>query len=151
MGLSYLEEGVTQLLSIRSRLFITGILLCLALAATIFCAVQTEQAIQRFQHARTLAAEGDVSTIQPWMTIHYISRIYYVPESYLYEQLNITNPTSISQVPLRSIAVRLNRSVDELIRTTQTAIRTYRKQHPHRHSFTKLHANELIALERRMT
>lgn len=151
MGLSYLEEGVAQLLSTRSRLFITGILLCLALAATIYCAVQTEQAIQRFLQARTLAAEGDVSTIQPWMTIHYIARIYYVPEGYLYEQLNITNTTSISQVPLRSIAVRLNRSVDGLIRNIQTAIRTYRKQHPHRNSFTKLCANELLALERRMT
>jgi hypothetical protein len=113
--------------------------------------VQTEQAILRFQQARSLAAEGDVRTIQPWMTIHYISRVYDVPETYLYEQLNITNPSSISQVPLRSVAVRFNQSVDGLIRNIQTAIKTYRNQHPHRHSFTKLHAKELLALERGMT
>jgi hypothetical protein len=126
-------------------------LLCLAIAATIFCAVQTVKAIQYFQQARTLTAEGDVSTIQPWMTIHYISRVYHVPESYLNEQLNITDPRSISHVPLRSLAVRYNRSIDGLIRDIQTAIKTYRKQHPHSHSFINLQAKELLALERRMT
>ncbi len=113
--------------------------------------MQTVQAIQRFQQVRTLASEGDVSIIQPWMTIHYVSRIYYVPESYLYEQLNIAGPGSISRVPLRTIAVRYHRSLDGLIKDIQTAIKTYRKQHPHHHSFTNLHANELLALERRMT
>ena len=139
------------MLSTRSRLFVTSILLCLAIAATIFCAVQTVKAIQNFQQARTLTAEGDVSTIQPWMTIHYISRVYYVPESYLNEQLNITDPRSISHVPLRSLAVRYNRSIDGLIRDIQTAIKVYRKQKPHRLSFSDLHANTLLALERSMT
>jgi hypothetical protein len=125
--------------------------LCLAIAATIFCAVQTVKAIQYFQQARTLTAEGDVSTIQPWMTIHYISRVYYVPESYLNEQLHITDSRSISHVPLRSLAVRYNRSIDGLIRDIQTAIKTYRKQHPRSHSFNNLQAKELFALERRMT
>jgi hypothetical protein len=113
--------------------------------------VQTVQAIQRFQEARSLSAEGDVSTIQPWMTIHYVSHAYYVPESYLDEQLKIKDPNSIRHVPLRSLAVRYNRSIDGLIRDIQTAIKTYRKQHPLRHSFTNLHANQLLALERRMT
>jgi hypothetical protein len=125
--------------------------LCLAIAATIFCAVQTVKAIQHFQQARTLTAEGDVSTIQPWMTLHYISRFYYVPESYLNEQLHITDSKSISHVPLRSLAVRFNLSIDSLIRDIQTAIKTYRKEHPHSHSFINLHANQLLALERGMT
>jgi hypothetical protein len=145
------DEGVAQLFNLRSRLIVTGILLCLALGATIFCAVQTVQAIQRFQQARSLSAEGDVSTIQPWMTIHYVSRVYYVPESYLDEQLKIKDPNSIRHVPLRSLAVRYNRSIDGLIRDIQTAIKTYRKQHPLRHSFTNLHANQLLALEGGMT
>jgi hypothetical protein len=140
-----------QQLSIRSRLIVTSILLCLALGATIFCAVQTVQAIQRFQQARTLAAQGDVSTIQPWMTIHYISRVYYVPESYLIEHVNITDSRPVSHIPLRSLAVRYNRSIGGFIRDIQTAIKAYRKQNPQRHSFTKLHANTLLALERSMT
>jgi len=144
-------EGVVQLLSTRSRLFVTSILLCLALGATIFCAVRTVQAIQRFQQARTLAAQGDVSTIQPWMTIHYISRVYSVPESYLIEHLNITDSRPVSHVPLRTLAVGYNRSLDGLIRDLQTAIKAYRKQNPHSHSFTNLRPNTLIALERSMT
>ena len=140
-----------QQLSTRSRLFVTSILLCLALGATIFCAVRTVQAIQRFQQARTLAAQGDVSTIQPWMTIHYISRVYSVPESYLIEHLNITDSRSVSRVPLRTLAVRYNRSLDGLIRDLQTAIKAYRKQNPQSPSFTNLHIATLLALERNMT
>ena len=135
-------------MSTRSRLFVTSILLCLALGVTIFCAVQTVQAIQRFQQARTLAAHGDVSTIQPWMTIHYVSRVYSVPESYLFEQLNITDSRPVSHVPLRSLASRYNRSVDGLIRELQTAIKVYRKQNVQRHSPINLHTKTLLALER---
>ncbi len=139
------------MLSTRTRLIVTGMLLCLALGATIFCAVQTVQAIQRFEQARALTIEGDVSTIRPWMTIHYISHVYHVPESYLYEQLNITNSMSIQRVSLRSLAVRYNRSLDGLIRDIQTAIKIYRKQHPPPHSFTSRRARELLALERKKT
>ena len=140
-----------QPLSTRSRLLVTSILLCLAVAATIFCAVQTMRAIQRFQQARTLAAQGDVSTVQPWMSIHYVSRFYSVPESYLIEHLNITDSRPVSHVPLRTLAVRYNRSLDGLIRDLQTAIKAYRKQNPHSHSFTNLHAYTLLALERSIT
>jgi len=113
--------------------------------------VQTVQAIQRFQHARALTATGDVSTIRPWMTIPYISRVYHVPESYLYESLNITDPQSAHRTSLRSLAIRYNRSLDGLIRDIQTAIKTYHKQHPPHHWFASLHANELLAIERRKT
>ena len=140
-----------QLLSTRSRLFVTSILLCLALGATIFCAFQTVRAIQRFQQARSQNAQGDVSTIQPWMTIRYVSRFYSVPESYLIEHLNITDSRPVSRVPFRTLAVRYNRSLDGLIRDLQTAIKAYRKQNPHSHSFTNLRPNTLLALERSMT
>jgi hypothetical protein len=144
-------EGVVQQLSIRSRLFVTSILLCLAIAATIFCAVQTVRAIQRFQQARSMVVRGDVSTIQPWMTIHYISRVYSVPESYLIKHLNITDSRPVSHIPLRILAVRYNRSIDGFIRDIQTTIKAYRKQNPHRLSFSDLHVNSLLALERSMT
>jgi hypothetical protein len=140
-----------QLLSTRSRLFVNSILLCLALGATIFCAFQTVRAIQRFQQARSLAAQGDVSTIQPWMTIHYVSREYAVPERYLTEHLNITYSRPVSHIPLRSLAVRYNRSLDGLIRDLQTAIKAYRRQNPQSLSFSNVHAGMLLALERSMT
>ena len=151
IGGGTLIEEVAQPLSTRSRLFVTSILLCFALGATIFCAVQTIWAIQRFQHARTLASQRDVSTIQPWMSIHYISRVYAVPESYLIVHLNFTDSRPVSHIPLRSLAARYNRSVDGLIRDVQIAIKTYRKQNSHHLSLANMHVNTLLALERSIT
>jgi hypothetical protein len=144
-------EEIVQLVSTRSRLIVTSILLCLALGATIFCAFQTVQAIQRFQQTRSLTTRGDVSTIQPWMSIHDVSRVYSVPETYLTVRLNITDSRSVSHIPLRSLAVRYNRSLDGLIRDLQIAIKAYRKLNPQSLSFTNLPIATLLALERSMT
>jgi hypothetical protein len=85
------------------------------------------------------------------MTIHYISHVYAVPERYLVGSLNVTDTRPVAHVPLRTLAVRYNRSVDGIIRDLQIAIKAYRKQNSHRLSFSKLHVNALLALERSMT
>ncbi len=118
---------------------------------TIFCAVQTVRAIQRFQLARLQIVQGDVNAIQPWMTIHYISRIYAVPEGYLIASISITDSRQVSHIPLRSLAVRYNRPVNGLIRDLQIAIKTYRKQNYHHLSFTGHPPKILPALERSKT
>ncbi|GAC1568102.1 MAG: hypothetical protein NVS3B14_16210 [Ktedonobacteraceae bacterium] len=112
----------------RQKLIGTSILLCLALGLTVFCAVQTVQAIQRFEQDRKLAMSGDVSTIRSWMTIPYIARFYHVPESYLDEWLHITDARSIQHVPLLALANRSKRPVNNLIHDIQNAILNYRKQ-----------------------
>jgi len=119
-------------LNVRSKLIITGILLCLALGLTIFCAVQVVQAVQRFQQTRHMALTGDVGTIRPWMTIPYVSRVYHVPESYLLQRLNISDPRSVRNVTLDSLSGRLHRTPETLIHEIQTAIQTYRKERPSR-------------------
>ena len=140
-----------QPLSTRSRLIVTSILLCLALGATVFCAVQTVRAIQRFEQARSLATQGDVNAIEPWMTIHYISHAYSVPESYLIARINISDSRPVSHVPLRTLAVRYNRSVDGIIKEIQIAIKAYRKGYTYHLSFSYMHVNVLLALKRRVT
>jgi hypothetical protein len=135
-------------LSLRTKLLVTGIFLCVALGATIFFAVQTIQAIQRFQEEHALTLAGDVSTIRPWMTIPYIARVYHVPESYLYERLHITDPQSVRLTSLHALAGRYNLPVDGLISDVQNAIRTYRNQHPH-DATASLYIDTLLALERR--
>ena len=137
-------------MSTSRKLIITGVLLCLALGATIFLAAQTVQAIQHFreQHALRLAGAASVSTIRPWMTITYISRAYNVPESYLYESLYISNPKSVRRTSLHSLAARYNRPVDVLIREIQTAFESYRQQHPSGLSFASWQARELLFQER---
>ena len=136
-----------QPLSARSRLIVTSFLLCLAVAVTIFCAVQTVQAIQRFQLAHSQIVHKDVNAIQPWMTIHYISRVYAVPEEYLIQQISITDTGQISRVPLRTLAIRYNRSVDGLIRELQIAIKAYRKQ-DYQYLYARGSPRSLPALER---
>lgn len=117
-------------MNVRLKLISTGILLCLALGLTIFCALQTVQAVQRFQQSRHMALTGDVRSIRSWMTIPYISKVYHVPESYLLQRLHVSDPRSVSHVTLLSLAERFHRTPDALIHEVQTAIQTYRKQHP---------------------
>jgi hypothetical protein len=117
-------------LNVRLRLIGIGILLCLALGLTIFCAVQAVQGVQRLQQSRQMAHSGDVRGIRPWMTIPYVSRVYHVPESYLLEGLHISDPSSVRHVTLHSLAECLHRTPDALIFQIQTAIQAYRKQHP---------------------
>jgi hypothetical protein len=113
--------------------------------------MQTVQAIQRFEQTRTLTAEGDVNTIRPWMTIPYISRVYHVPETFLYESLNIKDAQTAHHTSLRSLAIRYNRPLNKFISDVQTAITTFREQHPPQHSSDIRHVNELPGRERRKT
>ena len=119
-------------MSARIKLIGTGILLCLALGATIFCAMQTVQAIQRFEESRNLATSGDVSTIGDWMTLPYVARVDHVPENYVDQWVHIRDRQSTRHSTLRALADQYNRPVDSLIHDIQRAIVTYRKQHtPH--------------------
>ncbi|HEY6541865.1 MAG TPA: hypothetical protein VIZ18_13045 [Ktedonobacteraceae bacterium] len=111
----------------RVKLVVTAILLCLALALTVFCAEQTVQAFQRFQQEHQLAVTGDVSTIRPWMTVPFIAHFYHVPESYLDQSLHITNDKMVRHLPLRDLASRIKRPLNSLILDIQHAILNYRK------------------------
>jgi len=114
-------------LNARLKLVVTAILLCLALALTIFCAVQTVQAFQKFQQEHQLAVTGDVRAIRSWMTVPYIAHFYHVPESYLDQSLHITGDRTAHLLPLRDLASRIKRPLDGLIRDIQHAILNYRK------------------------
>ncbi|MGH2497061.1 MAG: hypothetical protein ACRDIV_20375 [Ktedonobacteraceae bacterium] len=113
----------------RLKLAGTGILLCIALGLTIFCAVQTVQAIQRFQQDHKLAVSGDVSTIRSWMTVPFIAHFYNVPESYLEASLHIPPGEPVRHYPLHALADHFKRPLDGLIHDVQHAILNYRKQH----------------------
>jgi hypothetical protein len=128
-------------LNMRLRFVILGVLLCLSTAAAIFAAVTTYQAIQQFKRERALTQSGDVSTIRPWMTVHFIAQTYRVPENYLYQSLHITNPQPVSHATLRVLADHYKRPVNDVIHNLQVAILSYRKQHPRGGS--PLHSGQL--------
>jgi hypothetical protein len=99
----------------------------MAVGLTVFCAVQTVQAFQRFQQEHQLVMTGDVRAIRPWMTVPYIAHFYHVPESYLDQSLHITNDQAIHRLPLHDLASRVKRPLNSLILDIQHAILNYRK------------------------
>lgn len=119
--------GAPTGLNARVKLALTALLLALALALTVFCAIQTVQAFQRFQQEHQLVVNRDVRAIRPWMTVPYIAHFYHVPESYLDQSLHITGDRTTHLLPLRDLAPRVKRPLDGLIQDIQHAILNYRK------------------------
>jgi hypothetical protein len=117
-------------LSVRVKFVIVGVLLLLALSVTIFAAVATIQAFQGLQQQSALVNSGDVRTVSDWMTIPYIARTYHVPEDYLYQWLHITGAQKPLHVTLRLLAARYHRTVSDMVRSVQAAIRAYRAHSP---------------------
>jgi hypothetical protein len=113
----------------RLKFVILGVLLCLSTGAAIFAAVTTYHAIQQFKRERALTQSGDVSTIRPWMTVHFIAETYRVPENYLYQSLHIANPQPVRHATLRVLADHYKRPVNDVIHNIQVAILSYRRQH----------------------
>src|SRR5438309_9562742 len=125
----------------RLRFVIVGVLLCPSTGAASFAAVTTCQAIQQFKREHALAQSGDVSTIRPWMTVHFIAETYRIPENYLYQSLHIANPQPVRHATLRVLADHYKRPVNDVIHNIQDAILSYRRQHPQ--SGSPLHADQL--------
>ncbi len=111
------------------------VLLCLLLLVTIgflaFATMQTVQQVRSFQEHSHAVKAGDVSTVSSWMTIHAVSRIYHVPESYLNQELGIRNPETVRHATLNTLAKTSHKPVNTVIHTVQRAIVTYRKTHPY--------------------
>jgi hypothetical protein len=132
-------------LSLRVKLYLVCILLCLAISATVVAASAAFQDMQRFQQQNAMAISGDVRTIHPWMTIPYIAHLYHIPESYLYRSLQIADTPLLRHVTLHALASRSQRPVNAMIRTLQHAIQTYRQQHPRKHTIFKRASSISIA------
>jgi len=114
----------------RIKIGILSALLLFVLAFSVFAMVNTYKAVQALQVRNHDVRMGNVSTIRSWMTIPAISRIYHVPEDYIYRSLDITTPAPYHHATLYEIANRKQKPVDQVIRTLQHAILLYRKQHP---------------------
>ncbi len=117
-------------LSDRVRLGILCFLLLVVLGFLAYTTANTFQAVHSFQQQYKAVKEKDVSAIRPWMTIPVISRLYHVPEDYLYHSLNVSNPAPFRKATLYEIASNKKQPVDKVIHTLQQAILAYRKAHP---------------------
>ena len=117
-------------MSERVKLSALSVLLLLALAISAFASANTFQAVRNLQLRNHDVKVGNVSTIRTWMTVPTISRIYHVPEDYMYHSLEISSPASYHHVTLYELANRKHQPVDQVIHTLQHAILIYRQQHP---------------------
>ena len=109
------------------RIALLCLLLIIALGLLAFTAMQTLAQVRSFQQHSYAVRAGDVSTIRPWMTLHTVSRIYHVPESYLYQELQV--PKTNSRTTINAIAKTKHQSVNVVIQSVQHAVTKYRKTH----------------------
>jgi hypothetical protein len=123
------QQGL-EIMSERMKLSVLSALLLLALVISAFTIANTFQAVRNLQLRNHDVKVGNVSTIRAWMTVPAISRIYHVPEDYVYRSLEIASPTSYHHMTLYEIAHRKQKPVDQVIHTLQHAILSYRQQHP---------------------
>lgn len=120
------RRGKIRSLSVRLKFLSVSLLLCVALAGTIFAAVRTVQAYQQLEQDHQQLIAGDVSTIRSWMTLPYIARVYRVPSSCLFQSLHVSEPTLKKYATLRSIADYYKKPVNVVIRDVQVMIQNYR-------------------------
>lgn len=113
----------------RARLALLCLLLLIMLGVLAFAAVNTVQAVKNFQHQYGAVKSQDVSAIHPWMTIHVVSHIYHIPETYLYSTLSLPDTSTTRHMTLDAIAHRKKQTTIQVIHTLQQAIVKYRKTH----------------------
>lgn len=95
----------------------------------LFSAVGTIQAYQKFQQNHQRILSGDVSTVDSWMTLPYVARVYHVPEPCFYQSLNVSATWLTRHSTLRDIAGHYKRPVNNVIIEVRQVILNYRKHH----------------------
>ncbi len=109
------------------KIVLLCLLLFVALGLLIYTTVHTTEQVRSFQQRNHAVKAGDVNTIRPWMTLHAVSRIYHVPEGYLYKELQV--PTTNTRTTINSIAKIKHQPVNTVLQHVQHAVTTYHKTH----------------------
>lgn len=118
------------MLTEQKKLLLLCLLWLLMLGVVVLSATHTLWAMHNFQQENHAARAGDVTTIRPWMTLHVISHAYHISELYLDESLQVASDDISHHATLDEIAARKHQPVDQLIRTLQQIILTYREEYP---------------------
>lgn len=104
----------------------TFILACIFLCIAIFLAYKINYQIRHNPFPRP--REVNVSLIQDWMTVSYISRTYLVPEEVLLNSLNISDQDT-RKLTLSKIARLQGKSSQEIVSEVKTIIQTFQQEH----------------------
>ena len=105
----------------KSAIFIicTGLLLLVLSIAYLFINIRS------IRHYYTIRHRTDVSLIQGWMTLNYISRSYTIPESLLLKTANVTMEQARHQ-SLSNIAKTNKESLSGIIEIIRNTILQYK-------------------------
>ena len=116
-------------MTLRVKLLCVSFLLCLALAGMFFSAAGTIRAYQQLQQNHLHIITGDVSTVNSWMTLPYVSQVYHVPENCLTHALHVSDPWLIHHASLHVIADDTRQPLNTVLLKVRETILAYRK-HP---------------------
>ena len=97
----------------------------IGLLLLIATALYARYSYKRLPHQLPSRSVQDVTTVQDWMTIHYIARTYAVPETLLIDTLHISVQQASHQ-NLVAIAHAQNKTPQQIETSIQAAIIQYR-------------------------
>jgi hypothetical protein len=121
----------------RIKLVLVIVAILAICSVTFFITVTTVHTIQQLQSQNALAARKDTSTLQPWMTLSYISTIYSVPLPTLETGIASHNITASPDIPLYAVATSHNISDITLLHIVQHIINSYRNNTHAGHRYHK--------------
>ncbi|MCB0165511.1 MAG: hypothetical protein KDI79_14875 [Anaerolineae bacterium] len=111
------------------RLIFIG-LLVIGLLLIGFFGLRAVRSYIRIQQTGLEPGVTDVEAIRGWMTIPYIAQAYQVPESFIFEQLDIPAEDN-RQKSLRELNQdQASGNQGTLIEAVKTAVRRYQAEHP---------------------
>ena len=103
--------------SLFSRRSLTILLIVLGLGMVVFYGVRTMRSFRQvryIQEAGFDTGDADADAIRPWMTIHFLTSAYGVPEDYVYAELGLERENARSDSSIRWLnrELRLGPPVD---------------------------------------
>lgn len=115
--------------SVWERRLVTGLIVA-GLILVIFFGLRAVRSYLRIQQTGLQPGVTDVEAVRGWMTIPYIAQAYGVPETYIFDQINIPRPGNEE----KSLG-QLNREYATgqpgvIIETVKAAIRRYQAENP---------------------
>ena len=102
------------------------VLACIVLCIAMFLSVKISYEMKHRPFPRP--REVNVSLIQPWMTIHYISRTYQVPEDILLKELSVST-SNTRTMTVSKIASLQNKKISEVVEQVRDIVSQYQQSY----------------------
>ncbi len=107
-------------------------LVVVGLLLIVIFGLRAVKSYRRIRHTQLPIHTTDVEAIRNWMTISYLSKVYQVPEDYLFTRIGVP-PDHNQRISLRRLGQRYRPGQpDALVKAVKEAISEYQSAHPPR-------------------